>query len=183
MSTILTKMFCRIQNGRTLQKKHICMQNKLHAERCSHFPVTDIVLLLMPSPSPSPIAESCCLGVARIVFEQFKQIMLTLFYFVRTLDGALIKARWLTRRWAAMANTSVGQQAVSSKRLMVKVAASSRGAAGWRHCPALPVNGRCCFVGLLDCLPLTDGICDDVLDVVEGMVRQWLNWRKKKKGL
>jgi hypothetical protein len=34
---------------------------------------------------------------------------------------------------------------------------------------ALPVNGRCCFVGLLGCLPLTDGICDDVLDVVEGI--------------
>ncbi len=39
MSTILTKMFCRIQNGRTLQKKHICMQNKLHAEQFSHFPI------------------------------------------------------------------------------------------------------------------------------------------------
>ncbi len=38
MSTILTKMFCRIQNGRTLQKKHICMQNKLHAEQFSLFP-------------------------------------------------------------------------------------------------------------------------------------------------
>jgi hypothetical protein len=34
---------------------------------------------------------------------------------------------------------------------------------------ALPVNGSCCFVGLLDCLPLTDDICDDVLDVVEGI--------------
>jgi hypothetical protein len=33
----------------------------------------------------------------------------------------------------------------------------------------LPVNGRCCFVGLLGCLPLTDGVCDDVLDVVEGI--------------
>ncbi len=33
---------------------------------------------------------------------------------------------------------------------------------------ALSVNGRCCFVGLLGCLPLTDGACDDVLDVVEG---------------
>ncbi len=31
----------------------------------------------------------------------------------------------------------------------------------------LPDHGRCCFVGLLGCLPLTDGICDDVLDVVE----------------
>ncbi len=39
MFTILTKMFCRIQNGRTLQKKHICMQNKLHAEQFSHFPM------------------------------------------------------------------------------------------------------------------------------------------------
>jgi hypothetical protein len=33
----------------------------------------------------------------------------------------------------------------------------------------LPDHGRCCFVGLLGCLPLTDGICDDVLDVVEGI--------------
>ncbi len=38
MSTILMKMFCQIQNGRTLQKKHICMQNKLHAEQFSLFP-------------------------------------------------------------------------------------------------------------------------------------------------
>jgi hypothetical protein len=30
-------------------------------------------------------------------------------------------------------------------------------------------HGRCCFVWLLDCLPLTDGVCDDVLDVVEGI--------------
>ena len=33
----------------------------------------------------------------------------------------------------------------------------------------LPDHGRHCFVGLLGCLPLTDGICDDVLDVVEGI--------------
>jgi hypothetical protein len=46
-----------------------------------------------PSPLPLPIAESCCLGVARIVFEKLKQIMLTLFYFVRTVGGAQIKAR------------------------------------------------------------------------------------------
>jgi hypothetical protein len=38
------------------------------------------------------IAESCCLGMARIVFKQFKQIMLTLFYFNLTLGKALIKA-------------------------------------------------------------------------------------------
>jgi hypothetical protein len=33
----------------------------------------------------------------------------------------------------------------------------------------LPDHGRCCFVGLLGYLPLTDGVCDDVLDVVEGI--------------
>ena len=53
-----------------------------------------------------------------------------------------------------MANTSVGRQVASSEQ-------GSR-------VEALPVNGRCYFVGLLGCLPLTDGICDDVLDVVEG---------------
>jgi hypothetical protein len=30
-------------------------------------------------------------------------------------------------------------------------------------------HGRCCFFGLLGCQPLTDGICDDVLDMVEGI--------------
>ncbi len=50
--------------------------------------------LCWPSPLPSllAIAKSCCLGAAKIVFEQFKQIMLTLFYFVWTVGGALIKA-------------------------------------------------------------------------------------------
>ncbi len=33
----------------------------------------------------------------------------------------------------------------------------------------LPDHVRCCFVGLLGCLLLTDGICDDVLDVVKGI--------------
>jgi hypothetical protein len=33
----------------------------------------------------------------------------------------------------------------------------------------MPDHGRCCFVGLLGCLPWTDGVCDDVLDVVEGI--------------
>jgi hypothetical protein len=35
-----------------------------------------------PSPSPSPwaISKNCCLGVARIVFKQFKQRMHTLFF-------------------------------------------------------------------------------------------------------
>ncbi len=30
-------------------------------------------------------------------------------------------------------------------------------------------HGRCCFVQLLGYQPLTDGVCDDVLDVVEGI--------------
>ncbi len=30
-------------------------------------------------------------------------------------------------------------------------------------------HGRCCFVWLLEYQPLTDGICDGVLDVVEGI--------------
>ncbi len=30
-------------------------------------------------------------------------------------------------------------------------------------------HGRCCFVVLLGYQPLTEGICDDVLDVVEGI--------------
>ncbi len=45
-----------------------------------------------PSPSPWAISKSCCLGKARIVFDQLKQRMLTLFYFVWTVGGALIKA-------------------------------------------------------------------------------------------
>jgi hypothetical protein len=33
-------------------------------------------------------------------------------------------------------------------------------------------HGRCCFVWLLGYQPLTDGVCDDVLDVVEGIVSE-----------
>ncbi len=75
------------------------------------------------------ISEMCCLGMARIVFDQSKQRMLTLFYFVWTVGGALIKAGSLTRCQAAMANTSVGRQAASSERLVREVA-GGRGAAG-----------------------------------------------------
>jgi hypothetical protein len=45
-----------------------------------------------PLPSPLAISESCCLGAARFVFDQLKQRMLTLFYFVWTVGGELIKA-------------------------------------------------------------------------------------------
>ncbi len=30
-------------------------------------------------------------------------------------------------------------------------------------------DGRCCFVVMLGYQPLTDGVCDDVLDMVEGI--------------
>jgi hypothetical protein len=33
-------------------------------------------------------------------------------------------------------------------------------------------HGRSCFVWLLGYQPLTDGICDDVLDVIEGNARK-----------
>jgi hypothetical protein len=36
----------------------------------------------------------------------------------------------------------------------------------------LPDHGRCCFVVLLGWQPLTDGGCDDVLDVVEGIASE-----------
>jgi hypothetical protein len=47
------------------------------------------------------------------------------------------------------------------------------GGSGWQQgdsrVETLPDHGRCWFIGLLGCLPLTDGVCDDVLDVVEGI--------------
>jgi hypothetical protein len=67
-----------------------------------------------------------------------------------------------------MANTSVGRQAASSERLVREVA-GSRGQQGGSRVEMLTNYGRCCFVGLLGYQPLTDGVCDDVLDVVEGI--------------
>jgi hypothetical protein len=63
------------------------------------------------------------------------------------------------QRWA----TSGEQQAAS-------------GGSGWQQggsrVETLTDHGRCCFVGLLGCLPLIDGVCDDVLDVVEGIASE-----------
>ncbi len=78
---------------------------------------------------PLAISESYCLCAARIVFDQSKQRMLTLFYFVQTVGGVLIEAGSLTRCKAAMANTSIGWQAVSSEQL-VRELAGGWGAAG-----------------------------------------------------
>ncbi len=36
-------------------------------------------------------------------------------------------------------------------------------------CILISHGSRCCFVVLLGCQPLTDDVCDDVLDVVEGI--------------
>ncbi len=33
-------------------------------------------------------------------------------------------------------------------------------------------HGRCCFVWLLGYQPLTDGVCDDVFNVIEGIASE-----------
>jgi hypothetical protein len=53
---------------------------------------------------------------------------------------------------------------------------AASGGSGWQQggsrVETLPDHGRCCFVGLLGCLTLTNGVCDDVLDVVEGIASE-----------
>ena len=36
----------------------------------------------------------------------------------------------------------------------------------------LTYHGRCCVVVLLGYQPLTDGVCDDVLDLLEGIASE-----------
>jgi hypothetical protein len=50
--------------------------------------------------------------------------------------------------------------------------AGGRGQQGGDIACLLIGHGRCCFVVLLRCQLLTDGICDDVLDVVEGIASE-----------
>ncbi len=73
-----------------------------------------------------------------------------------------------------MANTSIGQQAGSIKR-------------GWQQggsrVETLTDHGRGCFVVLLGYQPLTDGICDDVLDVVERIAHETVIELTQKKGI
>jgi hypothetical protein len=62
------------------------------------------------------------------------------------------------------------------------------GGSGWQkggsRVETLPDHGRCCFVMLLGCQPLTDGICDDVLDVVEGIAGETvIELDARKKGI
>ncbi len=45
-------------------------------------------------------------------------------------------------------------------------------------------HGRCCFVGLLGYQPLADGVCDDVLDVIEGIASEIvIELTHKEKGI
>ncbi len=99
---------------------------RLHHHRPSQLPLPLAITVAMLL----AISESCCLGKAKIVFNQLKQRMLTLFYFVQTVGGALIKAGRLTRCQTAMANTSVGGRQVASIKPIVREVAGSRGAAG-----------------------------------------------------
>jgi hypothetical protein len=69
-----------------------------------------------------------------------------------------------------MANTSIGRQAVSSERLVREKWLVAGGQQEGRRLETLTDHGRCCFVWFLEYQPLTDGVCDDVLDVVEGIV-------------
>ncbi len=92
-----------------------------------------------PLQLPSPLAITVTVAIGHFreflpwhgknCIQPIEAIMLTLFYFVWTVGGTLIKAGWLTRCQAAITNTSVGQQAASSERLVREVA-GSRGAAG-----------------------------------------------------
>ncbi len=45
-------------------------------------------------------------------------------------------------------------------------------------------HGRCCFVRLLGYQPLTDGVCDDVLDMVEGIAGETvIKLRQEESGI
>ncbi len=59
---------------------------------------------------------------------------------------------------------------------------------GWQQggsrVETLPDHGRCYFVVLLGYQPLTDGICDDMLDVVEGIAGETvIELTQEKKGI
>ncbi len=47
-----------------------------------------------------------------------------------------------------------------------------QGQQGGSRVETLTDHGRCCFVVLLGYQPLTDGICDDVLEMVEGIASE-----------
>jgi hypothetical protein len=86
-----------------------------------------------------------------------------------------------------MANTSIGRQAASSERLVREVSGSREAAGGQQggsRVETLTDHGRCCFVVLLGYQPLTDGVCDDVLDMVEGIAGETvIELMREEKGI
>jgi hypothetical protein len=59
---------------------------------------------------------------------------------------------------------------------------------GWQQggsrVETLTDHGSCCFVVLLGYQPLTDGICDDVLDMVEGIAGETvIELTREQKGI
>jgi hypothetical protein len=72
----------------------IAVANALAVGHCRlrhHWPLQLPLLLAITVAMLLAISKSCCLGAARIVFNQLKQRMLTLFNCVWTVGGALIK--------------------------------------------------------------------------------------------
>ncbi len=61
------------------------------------------------------------------------------------------------------------RQAASSKRASGGKCLAAGGQQGGDIAYLLIGHGKCCSCVLLRCQPLTDGVCDDVLDVVEGI--------------
>jgi hypothetical protein len=64
---------------------------------------------------------------------------------------------------------------------------ADNGGSGWQQggsrVETLPENGRCYYVGLVGYLLLTDGVCNDVLDVVEGVASETvIELTQEKKG-
>jgi hypothetical protein len=79
---------------------------RLHHLWPSQLPLLSAITIAMPL----AISKSCCLGKARIVFDQLKQRMLTLFYFCldsrRCIDRSRITDQLLSgdgqhQRWVA----------------------------------------------------------------------------------
>jgi hypothetical protein len=88
------------------------------------------------------------------------------------MTGQALSGNGQHQHWVA----SVKQQAVNG--------GSGCWQQGGSRVETLPDLGRCCFVGLLGCLLLTDGICDDVLDVVEGIAGETvIELTREEKGI
>ncbi len=89
----------------------------------------------LPSPLLSAISNRCCLGAARIVFDQFKQRMLNFLFWLDS--GQRIDQSWMTdqmlsidgqrQHWAASSEQWVASEGSGWQH------GGRRGAAGWRR--------------------------------------------------